>query len=230
MLQKPICIIPARGGSKRIPRKNIIDFNGKPLIAWSILTALSSKLFSQVVVSTEDDEISEISRQYGAMVPFSRDPALADDFATTADVLTDALANLPEAQYACCLYPTAPLINKGDLINAYDQILRADADCVLSITGCDLHPLRALRKSTDGRLSFNWPKHELERSQDLPELVHDAGAFYFFNIASFLKSGKLIGGDTKGIYLNRAQAVDINTQEDLDFARELHGLQLKLNH
>ncbi len=227
MQEKPICIIPARGGSKRVPRKNIIEFNGKPLIAWPIGTAIASNLFSRVIVSTEDKEIADISREYGAEVPFIRAAELADDFATTAQVLKDTLTKIPTTGYAYCLYPTAPLVTVENLINAYDQICNTAASCVLSVCDYDFHPLRAFTKDKNDYLGFHWSEHELSRSQDLPEMIHDAGAFYFFEVASILKNGKLIGDKTAGTYLTKLQAVDIDTREDLEFARILHRFQLE---
>ncbi|MGI9350805.1 MAG: pseudaminic acid cytidylyltransferase [Rhizobiaceae bacterium] len=224
MQEKPVCIIPARGGSKRIPRKNIADFNGKPLISWSIGSALESSVFSKVLVSTEDAEISEIAKANGAEIPFVRNSELADDHATTADVLKDALQRIPECMHACCLYPTAPMITAKILQKAYEKIVDTEADCVVSVTEFDFHPLRAFRRDDSDRLAFHWPEHALTRSQDLPEMVHDAGAFYFFNVKRFIESGKLISKNTIGFQLSRMQAVDIDTPEDFEFAKVLHRL------
>lgn len=224
MQEKPVCIIPARGGSKRIPRKNIADFNGKPLIAWSIEVALESNIFSNVIVSTDSEEIAKISESHGAEIPFVRDAKLADDFATTADVLRDALSRLPKSQHACCLYPTAPLITSKNLQEACQIIVSENLDCVLSVTEFDFHPLRAFAKDAEtGNLGFKWPEFALTRSQDLPEMVHDAGAFYFFNTKAFLDTGMLIGQNTRGIQLSRLQAVDIDTVEDFELAKVLHA-------
>ncbi|MEM9331877.1 MAG: pseudaminic acid cytidylyltransferase [Pseudomonadota bacterium] len=225
MLETLVCIIPARGGSKRIPRKNIAAFNGKPLIGWSIESALHANIFSRVIVSTDDAEIAAVAKHHGAEIPFMRDENLSDDFATTADVLTDALSRLPECTYACCLYPTAPMITPSDLKNAYTKIKTSAADCVMSVTDYDFHPLRAFARQEDGTVSFHWPEYELTRSQDLPEMLHDAGAFYFFNVQTFLKSGKLIAKNTIGMKLPRKQAVDIDTQEDFELAQALHLLE-----
>ena len=224
MQEKPVCIIPARGGSKRIPRKNIADFNGKPMIAWPIGAALESGIFSRVLVSTDDSEIAETAKTCGAEIPFMRDANLADDHATTADVLKDALERIPECEYACCLYPTAPMITAEILREAHKKIIESKADCVLSVTEFDFHPLRAFNRGDKGRLAFNWPEHALTRSQDLPDMVHDAGAFYFFNVKSFIESGRLIGENTLGVQLSRMQAVDIDTPEDFEFAKILHRL------
>jgi len=221
---KPICIIPARGGSKRIPRKNIAEFNGKPLIAWSIENALESKIFSDVIVSTDDNEIAAISKQFGANIPFMRSVELADDFTTTADVLLDALNRLEVTDYACCLYPTAPLLKHADFKNAFTKLQNTKADCIISVTEFDFHPLRAFETNENGNIKFKWPENALTRSQDLPNLVHDAGAFYFFNSAAFQKQQNLMMEKTIGYAIERTRAIDIDTPEDFELAQELHKL------
>jgi len=227
MQSKPLCIIPARGGSKRIPRKNIIDFNGKPMIAWPIQAALESDVFDRVMVSTDDTEIADTARRFGADVPALRKPELADDFATTADVLVDVLKQHETYETACCLYPTAPLVEAADLQRGFDKLERDNADCVLSVTAYDFPPLRALERTSDNTLGFRWPEHELTRSQDLPELIHDAGMFYFFKTSHVLLTGRLLGGITLGVALPRDRAVDIDTPEDLELARVLHRYHLR---
>lgn len=227
MANKPICIIPARGGSKRIPRKNIAQFNGKPLIAWSIETALKSDLFSQVIVSTEDEEIANTARTFGAKTPFIRDASIADDHTTTADVLLDALDRLTPAETACCLYPTAPMVTAEDLIAANEKLISENADAVISVTDYDFHPLRAFETTGNNTLKFKWPENALTRSQDLPELTHDAGAFYFFNVNAFREQRALVMQNTLAIQLPRSRAVDIDTPEDFEIAELLHGHMLQ---
>lgn len=222
MASKPICIIPARGGSKRIPRKNIIPFNGKPLIAWSIETALKSKVFSKVIISTDNQEIASIAQDHGAEVPFMRNANLADDFATTAEVIQDALTKLEPTDYACCLYPTAPLLRSEDFQNAYAKLEKTGSDCIISVTEYDFHPLRSFEIDSNGRLTFKWPENALTRSQDLPDLLHDAGAFYFFKTSAFKEQKKLVMDNTIGHSIERNRAVDIDTPEDLEFAKLLH--------
>lgn len=222
MSSKPICIIPARGGSKRIPRKNILSFNGKPLIAWSIETAIKSQVFSKVIVSTDDSEIAEVSEKHGAEVPFVRDANLADDFATIAEVLLDALSKIERAQYICCLYPTAPMLTVEDFQIAYQQLKQENADSVISTTEFDFHPLRAFEVQDGIKLNFKWPENALTRSQDLPEFLHDAGAFYFFKTAAFVEQEKLVMKNTIGHKIERRRAVDIDTPEDFEFAEFLH--------
>ena len=222
MTSRPICIIPARGGSKRIPRKNIKDFNGKPLIAWSIETALASDVFSEIIVSTDDAEIAEVAKQHGASVPFMRDASLSDDFATTAEVIADTLMKVEPLDHACCLYPTAPLLKADDFQKAFLQLTGQQADCVISVTEFDFHPLRAFTDNGNDKIGFKWPEHALTRSQDLPDFLHDAGAFYFFKTTAFKEQQKLVMGNTLGYKLERNRAVDIDTPEDFEFAKLLH--------
>ena len=227
MTQKPICIIPARGGSKRIPRKNIKDFNGKPLIAWSIETALKSDVFSKVIVSTDDTEIADISKQYGAEVPFLRIASLADDFATTAEVLLDALPKLDQTPYSCCLYATAPLLEPEDFQRSYEQLKLQKADSIIAVTEFDFHPLRAFIKNSKNHIEFKSPEYALTRSQDLPEMFHDAGAFYFFNTSAFISQKKLVMENTIEHKLERMRALDIDTTEDFKLAKLIHQQILK---
>ncbi len=228
MTLKPVCIIPARGGSKRIPRKNILPFNGKPLIAWSIEAAQQSNIFSKVVVSTDDDEIADIAKKHGAEIPFIREASLANDFATTAEVLLDALSKLGETQTACCLYPTAPLLKPNDFQKAYQELISKNADSVVCVTEFDFHPLRAFSKSKNNALEFTWPENALTRSQDLPDMLHDAGAFYFFKTTQFLKQKKLVMNNTIGYEIERSRAVDIDTPQDFEFAKLLHAQMMKV--
>lgn len=223
MSNSPLCIIPARGGSKRIPRKNVRPFNGKPMIAWAIERAIESGVFDRVIVSTDDAEIADISRQFGAEVPFMRDAGLANDFATTADVLIDAVTQIAGFEIGCCLYPTAAMVDVEDLRSA-NRLLKAEtADCVLSVTEYDFPPQRALQRQGDGALGFAYPEHALTRSQDLPELIHDAGMFYFFRVSALLQSGTLLSGRILGHPIPKRRAVDIDTPEDLAIAETLHA-------
>jgi len=228
MTSMPICIIPARGGSKRIPRKNIKDFNGKPLIAWSIETALASNVFSEIIVSTDDAEIADISKTYGATVPYMRDASLSDDFTTTAEVIADTLDKIEPTDHACCLYPTAPLLKQNDFQKAFAQLTQQNADCIISVTEFDFHPLRAFTVNENDKIDFKWPDYALTRSQDLPNFLHDAGAFYFFNTTSFKDQQKLVMKNTLGYKLERSRAVDIDTPEDFEFAKLLHANLMKV--
>ena len=222
MQDKPICIIPARGGSKRVPRKNVRLFNGKPLIAWPIRTAVNSSIFSRVIVSTDDDETADIAKEHGAEIPFMRSPELADDHSTTAAVLIDALQRLDAPDCFCCLYPTAPLVSESDLINACSLLKEKGPDGVISVCEFEFPPLRAFELDQAGRISFKWPEYELTRSQDLPELLHDAGAFYFLRTDRFREQGRLVMDDTLPYLMERNRVQDIDTEQDLELAELLH--------
>lgn len=218
-----ICVIPARGGSKRIPGKNIRLLAGRPLIAHPIRAALASGCFARVVVSTDDPAIAAIAREHGAETPFMRDASLADDFTGTAEVIVDAIERLgaQSSPCVCCLYPTAPLVRPADLRNSLAKFRASGAYSMNSTTDYDFPPLRAFRISDDGRIAFNWPQYELTRSQDLPRLVHDAGAFYWLDTARFLKRQRLVGEDSIAWPMERLRAVDIDTEEDFHVAEFL---------
>ena len=182
-----LAIIPARGGSKRIPRKNIKDFLGKPIIAYAIETALKSNLFDLVMVSTDDPEIAEVAKKYGASVPFTRSEKNSNDFATTADVLTEVLEwyrehkQLPET--FCCLYPTSPLVSETDLKNAYKQFEANKIPVLISAVPYSFPIQRSFRLNDMQLVKPVEPENMLKRSQDLELTYHDAGAFYFFDTA-----------------------------------------------
>jgi N-acylneuraminate cytidylyltransferase len=212
-----IAIITARGGSKRIPRKNIRPFLGKPIIAYGIETALASGLFDEVMVSTDDEEIADIARHYGASVPFSRQPETADDFATTADVLGEVLAQYEQQRqifdYACCLYPTAPFVTSDLLNRALSLLTEQQFDTVYPIQPFSFPVQRAvfLRDQT---VQWFQPEHALTRSQDLEPAYHDAGQFYFVNIAAFQRTHRLITDNSGGIVIPETAAHDIDTEDD----------------
>jgi pseudaminic acid cytidylyltransferase len=180
-----LAIIPARGGSKRIPRKNIKDFLGKPIIAYSIEAAINSNLFQEVMVSTDDEEIAEIAIKYGAKVPFMRSVENSDDFSTTIDVIKEVLQNYTNKiynnfQYACCIYPTAPLIKIKHLNEGYNKLLSTDVNSVFSAVEFSYPIWRGLSLNVDGTSNMIWPEHLNARSQDLPKVYHDAGQWYWF--------------------------------------------------
>jgi N-acylneuraminate cytidylyltransferase len=215
-----VAIITARGGSKRIPRKNVRPFLGRPIIAYSIEAALGSSLFDEVMVSTDDDEIAGIAREHGAAVPFMRSGATSDDFATTADVLVEVLQAYAEAgrsfDYACCIYPTAPFVTAGKLRLGMAR-LDDGAAGVIPVTRFGFPIWRSFRMD-DGRLSYNWPEHAPRRSQDLPPAYHDAGQFYFLRTAQFLESGQLVGTTTVGFEVDEMEMQDIDTEQDWKLA------------
>lgn len=222
-----VCIIPARGGSKRVPGKNIRPLGGLPLIAHSIRAAQQSRCFARIIVSTDDTQIAGIARQFGAEIPFMRNADLSNDFATTADALADALLRSGETgrRIACCLYATSPLVAPADFVAARQSLIKHRADCVMSVTDYDFAPLRALIADADGALAHVHPEHELTRSQDLPRHVHDAGMFYMLNTASFLSSRRIVGPRSFGHFIERARAIDIDTPEDFEFAELLFAMR-----
>lgn len=213
-----LAIIPARGGSRRIPRKNIRRFCGKPIIAWSIEAALASGLFAEVMVSTDDAEIAEIAAQHGAAVPFWRSAATSDDHATTTDVLREVLDQYRSLgrgfETACCLYPTAPFITAADLIEGHAILERKQRDVVLPVCRFDYPIWRSLSRSEDGRIALFFPEHEFARSQDLPPAYHDAGQWVWLRVAPFLAGGALFGTRTGSVVLPPERAQDIDTEED----------------
>ena len=211
-------IIPARGGSKRIPRKNVREFCGKPMIAWSINAALESECFDQVVVSTDDDEIAEVAVQYGADTPFMRPEELADDYATTGQVMSHAVKKLLE-QYnnlssVCCLYATAPFVSSEDLQSAANQLEAGDADFVFSATSFPFPTQRAIRLDENLRVEMLHPEHLLTRSQDLEETYHDAGQFYWGRPSAFLEQRSFFSKRSEAFLIPRHRVQDIDTPED----------------
>jgi pseudaminic acid cytidylyltransferase len=224
-----VCIIPARGGSKRVPGKNIRPLGGLPLIAHSIRAAIKSDIFARVIVSTDDEKIAAVAREHGAETPFMRSAELANDHATTAAALLDAISRSGETarRIVCCLYATAPMVQPFDFIAARQKLIENRADCVLSVTEYDFAPLRALAEADDGLLAFVFPQYELTRSQDLPVHVHDAGMFYMMDTRSLIDSGRIMTGRTFGHMIGRDRAIDIDTEEDFRFAELLFALKEK---
>ena len=213
-----VCIIPARGGSNRIPRKNIKPFCGKPIIAWSIEAAFASRLFTSVIVSTDDSEIAAVAKSFGAAAPFQRPPELSDDHATSLAVMQHAVRWL-EAQgvspeTACCLYPTAPLVQARDLVMAADALSTSGADFAFPVTSFAFPIQRALRRNNEGRVAMFHPEDQLTRSQDLEPAYHDAGQFYWGTTAAWLEGRPVYGGKTTTLVLPRYRVQDIDTEED----------------
>ena len=222
-----ICLIPARGGSKRIYKKNICIFHGKPLIAWSIECAINSGLFEKVYVSTDDNEIKSISEKYGAVVPFIRPKEISDDFASDKDVRDHFINwfnknNPKNIDILCYLYATAPFISIDTLTGCNNDLIKNNCGCVFTITDFTFHPLRALIKKSDGRIKYFLKEYSESRSQDLPELFHDAGQCYFFNL-----NKEDYENDRLGYKISRANSQDIDTESDLKFAEILFNLLKK---
>ncbi|MFH1019058.1 MAG: pseudaminic acid cytidylyltransferase [Pseudomonadota bacterium] len=213
-----VAIIPARGGSKRIPGKNVKPFAGKPIIVWSIEAAQSAGIFDRIIVTTDSEEIALVARQYGAETPFVRPPELSGDHTPTAPVIAHCLEWLIEqgspAQYACCIYATAPFVRAHFLKQGYELLVTRKVSSVFSVTSFPFPIFRAMRIGDNGHLSMFWPEHELTRSQDLPEAVHDAGQFYWLDCEVFLKSGRVYGNDALPVILPRYLVQDIDTLED----------------
>lgn len=214
---KAIAIIPARGCSKRIPKKNIKNFFGKPLIAYSIQTAIESNLFEKIIVSTDDQEIATIAKEYGAHVPFIRPPELSDDFTATQDVIKHTLQYLKstgeEYEYYCTIYATAPLLQPKYLIEGYNKLKKSDAVNVFSATSMPFPIQRTFKIDENNRCEMFTPEHYHTRSQDLEEAYQDAGQFYWRKMGE--KSHEIMfGKDSIPIILPRHLVQDIDTPED----------------
>jgi pseudaminic acid cytidylyltransferase len=227
-----VAIITARGGSKRIPRKNIKPFLGKPIILYSIEAAISSGCFSEVMVSTDDDEIAEIARKAGAKVPFKRSTKNANDHATTADVILEVLNQYMELganfDTACCIYPTAPFVNADKLKEAYRLLSKEGVKSVVPIVRFSFPILRSF-KMENGYVKMNWPEYLNTRSQDLPPAFHDAGQFYFFKIADFIKDKKVFTDCTLGMEMPESEVQDIDNEEDWKVAEIKYTFLLEKN-
>lgn len=214
---KNIAIIPARGGSKRIPRKNIKPFMGKPIIAYSIEAALQSGLFEEVMVSTDDEEIAEVARQYGAKVPFMRSAKTSDDFATTADVILEVLNAYKKRQMdfdtLCCIYSTAPFVTPSKLCTAYQLLEKEKFDSVFTAVAYS-YPIQRGLKIENKKIRMVWPQYENSRSQDLETIYHDAGQFYVSKVSEFNCTQHLWGINTGGIILSELEVQDLDTPQD----------------
>ena len=222
MQPRNIFIIPARGGSKRIPRKNIKNFLGKPIIAYSIEKALNSGLFEEVMVSTDDNEIANIAISLGASVPFFRSSENSNDYATTVDVILEVINKYSENgiiyDNICCCYPTAPFISTGRLIEGFELLNLDVVDSVFPITSFDYTIWRSFKENDQGYLSFNWSEFEDTRSQDLPTAFHDAGQWYWIKRNSLLKYQKIITPYSKGLLLSSLEVQDIDNLHDWKIA------------
>lgn len=216
-----IAIITARGGSKRIPRKNIKDFLGKPIIHYSIEAALASNIFNEVMVSTDDPEIAAIVKKSGASVPFMRSENTSGDFATTAEVLVEVLRQYEQIgkqfKYGCCIYPTAPFVTAEKLKRAYQILLDQHADSVIPVTRFSFPIWRSFKTET-GKLIYNWPENANKRSQDLPPAFHDCGQFYFFDIPKFMNIKSLVSENTFSLEVPESEVQDIDNEEDWKIA------------
>ena len=218
---RKIAIITARGGSKRIPRKNIRPFLGKPIMAYSIEAALQSNIFDEVMVSTEDEEIAALARRYGAKVPFYRSEKTSGDFAGTNDVLLEVLAEYEKRgqtfDLTCCIYPTAPFVTGRKLRNAVEQLSASDADTILGVVPFSFPPQRAM-VVREGRLVFEYPEYLDTRSQDLVPHYHDAGQFSIMKTERYLVNRKVLLGKILPLVLDEMEVQDIDNETDWEIA------------
>ena len=221
---KNLAIIPARGGSKRIPRKNVKTFLGKPMLAYSIEAALATGLFDEVMVSTDDEEIAEVARKYGAKVPFMRSAETANDYATTDDVLIEVVNKYSEMgmdyDNLCCIYATAPMIQPNDIISAYDRLLSSDFTIVYPVVPFSYPIWRCLDMAEDGTIKYHWPEFELSRSQDLQKEYHDSGTFYWHKVKPWMEGVIKVGG----IEVDETTIQDIDTETDWKIAEMKYKL------
>jgi pseudaminic acid cytidylyltransferase len=212
-----VAVLHARGGSKRIPQKNIKLFFGKPLIYYPLQAAFNCKIFDRVVISTDSEEIAEISKAHGAEVPYLRPAALADDFTPTEDVLKFDIQQLlkqGDVNYVCCIYATAVFLTSHYLKKGYETIFDNNIVTAFSVTTFPFPIFRALKVNAKNQLEMLWPEHRLTRSQDLPEAYHDAGQFYWVNAKRFLEKPILYSDDAMPVILPRYLVQDIDTIED----------------
>lgn len=216
-----IAIITARGGSKRIPHKNIREFCGRPILEYSIDAALKSGIFDEVMVSTDSQEIADIACTAGAKVPFLRSNETSDDFATTADVLKEVLEKYQQKKItfdiACCIYPTAPFVTSEKLTNAVELLKKTQADTVLPVVAFSYPPQRGI-VIRDHKVKWIDDRYISSRSQDLEPIYHDCGQFYCINVKSFLESGKLLGNVTLPLLMNEMEVQDIDNLTDWEIA------------
>lgn len=216
-----VAIITARGGSKRIPLKNIKSFLGKPIIAYSIEAALKAGCFDEVMVSTDDEEIARIAKEYGAVVPFMRSEENSDDFSTTRDVVREVLEAYEKTgrsfAYACCIYPTAPFLTAKRLQESMDLLVEKQADSVLPVVQFSFPPQRCVVME-EGRAVFKWPEYMLARSQDLEPFYHDCGQYYCLNAKAFAEQGVLFMKKTYPVVLDEMEVQDIDNETDWKLA------------
>lgn len=227
---KSIAIITARGGSKRIPRKNIKEFCGKPILAYSIEAAIQSGVFDTVMVSTDDREIADIAVKYGAEVPFLRSEKTANDFATTTDVLFEVLDEYEKRgehyEVGCCIYPTAPFVTGEKLREGVEALTNSGADTLIPVVPFSYPPQRAM-VIRDGQLLFRQPEYLVSRSQDLETHYHDAGQFYLFYTESYRKNGNLLLGKILPLVVSELEVQDIDNLTDWEIAEMKYRLMMQ---
>lgn len=227
---KKLAIITARGGSKRIPQKNIKEFYGKPIIQYSIESAIESGLFDKVMVSTDDAEIAALSGKFGAEVPFMRSEKTSDDYATTYDVLSEVIANYENMnQYfdiICCIYPTAPFVTSSKLVKAMNQLIQSDADSLMPVVKFSYPPQRALLCENNS-LRFQYNDYINSRSQDLEPIYHDCGQFYMFKVNKFKEANSLIIGKCVPFFVSEEECQDIDNISDWKIAEMKYKMMVE---
>ena len=216
-----LCIIPARGGSKRVPRKNIKSFLGQPIIAYSIKAAIKSNLFSEVMVSTDDKEIAEIAKKNGAKVPFLRSEKTSNDHATTFQVLEEVISNYKtrgvEFEHVCCLYATAPFVTAEKLAAAFGKMKTENKSSIFPVVEFSFPIQRALILN-NGQVEFREPENRDKRSQDLSKSYHDAGQFYFMTTQVIEDKQELVGKKSSVLIISELEAQDIDNETDWKLA------------
>lgn len=228
-----VAIITARGGSKRIPRKNIKEFLGMPILKYSIDSALKARCFDEVMVSTDDIEIADFARTCGAKVPFMRSEVASNDFTTTAEVILEVLQQYKlqgkDFKYCCCIYPTAPFITHEKLENAYEKLVESGAKSVVPVVRFSFPIQRSFKMEENGLVKMNWPEYISTRSQDLPPAFHDCGQFYFLETKAFLNEPKLFTDLTIGYEMPESEVQDIDNEEDWKLAEIKYGFLKEKN-
>ncbi len=222
-----LAIIPARGGSKRIPRKNIKSFLGKPIIAYSIEAALSSRLFDEVIVSTDDIEIAAIAKKYGASVPFIRSSKNANDFATTFDVISEVIQEYEmrnkKFDFTCCIYACAPFVSNEKLINSFQILVQKKFDSVFPIIPFGFPVQRALRQK-ENKVNYFYPEFSLSRSQDLEKSFHDAGQFYWMDTEICMEKKQILTNNSGSFIISELEGQDIDNEVDWKLAELKYAL------
>jgi N-acylneuraminate cytidylyltransferase len=229
-----IAVIPARGGSKRIPRKNLKLFDGLPIIAYAIKTAQDSGIFSEVMVSTDDEEIAEVALGFGANVPWRRSKNLADDYATTVSVIQDTAIKLKESyadlENICCIYPTTPFLRSEYLVKGRKELINGDWSYVFSGLKVNSNPQRFFLQNRTGEVEMLFPQYETTRTQDLVPIYHDAGQFYWGTTSAWELGLPIFSSKSTMIELPNQSVIDIDTEEDWLQAERLFEAQRRLKN
>lgn len=227
-MKNTVAVITARGGSKRIPKKNIKEFCGKPIIAYAIRAAIASNIFDEIMVSTDSEEIAKIARDYGAVVPFMRSEKNADDYATTEDVIMEVVNQYKERgkayAYVCCLYPTTPFITSSILKEAVKIMVQENPAVVIPVVQFSYPPQRCFVIDENGYARFKYPEYVKTRSQDLEKQYHDAGQFYIYHVEKLFAHNGIIEDDFKPIILPEMCVQDIDTLDDWKMAEMKYRL------